>query len=197
MLGRSRLAVTVAAASCAAAAISASAVSHPAAALPAASAPAPGHAAKGVSAWAFSGVGTALARSGASWYYTWAPDHPGIASPHGVQFVPMIWGAGSVTTTTLRKVRHEGHYLLSFNEPDLRGQSNLTVSRALRLWPRLMATGMTLGSPAVATGAATRGGWLDRFMRGAAARRYRVSFITVHWYGADFATGQAVGQLQR
>ena len=29
-----------------------------------------------------------------------------------------------------------------------------------------MATGMTLGSPAVASGAATAGGWLDRFMAG-------------------------------
>jgi len=160
--------------------------------------PAPaGHGAKGVSVWAFRGVGNALARSGASWFYTWAPDHPGIASPPGVQFVPMIWGAGSVTAATLRQVRHEGHYLLGFNEPDMSGQSNLTVSRALRLWPRLMATGMSLGSPAVAIDAATRGGWLDRFMRGAAARRYRVNFIAVHWYGADFATGQAVRQLQQ
>ncbi len=35
-------------------------------------------------------------------------------------------------------------------------QSNMTVSDALRLWPRLMATGMRLGSPAVAANAATR-----------------------------------------
>ncbi len=59
-----------------------------------------------------------------------------------------------------------------------------------------MATGMRLGSPAVAAGAATPGGWLDRFMRGAAARHYRVNFITLHWYGADFATGPAVSQLE-
>jgi hypothetical protein len=72
----------------------------------------------------------------------------------------------------------------------------MTVSQALALWPRLMATGMRLGSPAVADNAATPGGWLDRFMRGAAARGYRVNFITVHWYGADFATGPAVGQLE-
>jgi hypothetical protein len=29
-----------------------------------------------------------------------------------------------------------------------------------------------------------------------AARGYRVNFITVHWYGADFATGPAVSQLE-
>jgi hypothetical protein len=54
----------------------------------------------------------------------------------------------------------------------------------------------TSGSPAVAAGAATPGGWLDQFMRGAAARGYRVNFITVHWYGSDYATGPAVSQLK-
>ena len=151
---------------------------------------------KGVAAWAFSGASTALAKSGASWYYTWAPGHAGIGSPRGVGFVPMIWGPGSVTAATLRQVRREGHYLLGFNEPDNSGQSDMTVARALALWPRLMSTGMKLGSPAVATDAATPGGWLDRFMRGARASGDRVSFIAVHWYGADFATGAAVGQLR-
>lgn len=151
---------------------------------------------KGVSAWVFNGVDRALAKSGASWYYTWGVSHPGIASPRGVHFVPMIWGAGSVTTANLRQVKREGRYLLGFNEPDNPGQSNMTVSQALSLWPQLMATKMNLGSPAVATGAATRGGWLDRFMRGARARHYRVNFITVHWYGDDFRTQAAVGELK-
>jgi Glycosyl hydrolase catalytic core len=151
---------------------------------------------KGVSVWTFRGVSTALKRSGASWYFTWAAGHPGVASPAGVQFVPMIWGAGNVTAATLRQVKRQGRDLLGFNEPDSRSQANLTVSRALRLWPRLMGTGMQLGSPAVADDAATPGGWLDQFMRGAAARHYRVNFITVHWYGSDFATRPAVGQLR-
>jgi len=151
---------------------------------------------KGVSVWAFTGLHRALSESGASWYYNWMAGHPGIKSPRGVQFVPMIWGAGSVTRANLRLARHEGHYLLGFNEPDNASQSNLTVARALHLWPRLMSTGMTLGSPAVATAAATPGGWLDRFMAGAAARHYRVNFIAVHWYGGDFATGAAVQQLE-
>ncbi len=176
----------------AAAAVPAAAV----AAVPTAAAAAAKDAKKGVAAWAFNGATTALAKSGASWYYTWAPGHSGIGSPHGVGFVPMIWGAGSVTAATLRQVRREGPYLLGFNEPDNSGQSNLTVQRALALWPRLMATGLKLGSPAVATDAATPGGWLDRFMRGARSDGYRVNFITVHWYGADFATGAAVGQLR-
>ncbi|MGO8883660.1 MAG: glycoside hydrolase family protein [Streptosporangiaceae bacterium] len=151
---------------------------------------------KGVGAWAFSGVRTALARSGVSWYYTWSAGHPGIASPRHVQFVPMIWGLGSVNAADLREAKRAGRILLGFNEPDMTSQSNMTVAQALSLWPQLMATGMRLGSPAVADNAATPGGWLDRFMAGAKARHYRVSFITVHWYGADFATAPAVAQLK-
>jgi hypothetical protein len=151
---------------------------------------------KGVSAWAFPGATRALAESGASWYYTWAASPAGIVSPPGVDFVPMIWGPANVTTATLDQVKAEGQILLGFNEPDLAAQANMTVQQALNLWPKLMTTGMELGSPAVAADAATPGGWLDQFMRGAAARGYRVNFITVHWYGADFATGAAVSQLK-
>jgi hypothetical protein len=151
---------------------------------------------KGVSVWVFNGVDRALAKSGASWYFNWGVDHPGIASRRGTAFVPMIWGAGTVTKANLRRVRREGRYLLGFNEPDNPNQSNMTVSQALHLWPRLMATKMTLGSPAVAADAATPGAWLDRFMRGARARHDRVNFIAVHWYGGDFRTRPAVAELK-
>ncbi|MFC8717848.1 sigma-70 family RNA polymerase sigma factor [Kitasatospora sp. NPDC057198] len=150
---------------------------------------------KGVGVWSFDGVDQALAASGAGWYYTWAPQHPGISTPASASFVPMIWGASSVTDTALAQARANGPYLLGFNEPDMAAQSNMTVDQALDLWPKLMQAGRTLGSPAVAYGADTPGGWLDRFMSGAAARGYRVDFITLHWYGGDFRTPQAVQQL--
>ena len=151
---------------------------------------------KGVSTWNVAGVSQALTESGASWYYNWGATPNGIATPAGVSFVPMIWGAADVTAATLDEVKSEGNVLLGFNEPDLGSQSNMSVTQALDLWPQLMATGMTLGSPAVADDAATAGGWLDQFMTGAKARGYRVNFITVHWYGGDFSTGPAVQQLE-
>ncbi|GGV27518.1 hypothetical protein GCM10010495_49630 [Kitasatospora herbaricolor] len=175
----------------------------PSAAATAAVAPAPAAqpvrgAKKGVSTWAFDGVGTALTGSGASWYYTWGPDHPGIAAPAGVDFVPMIWGSAAVGNGSLAKATQQGSStLLGFNEPDLAAQSNLTPQQALDLWPKLMATGLSLGSPAVAYGGADPGGWLDQFMQGARSRGYRVDFIALHWYGSDFRTTEAVGQLQR
>ena len=158
-------------------------------------APAVTGAKKGVGAWAFTGATQALSESGASWYYTWSAT-PGVAGPPGTAFVPMIWGTADVTASTLSQVKQEGPYLLGFNEPDMASQSNMTPAQALSLWPQLMATGMQLGSPAVADDGATPGGWLDQFMSGATARGYRVNFITLHWYGSDFATGAAVSQLQ-
>ena len=151
---------------------------------------------KGVSAWSFHGVDTALKQSGASWYYTWSSGHNGIDTPSGAEFVPMIWGPHSVTANTLNQAKANGHSLLGFNEPDMSSQSNMSVDDALRLWPQLQATGMTLGSPAVAWGGADAGGWLDRFMSGAKTKGYRVDFITLHWYGADFRTANAVSQLK-
>jgi hypothetical protein len=84
--------------------------------------------------------------------------------------------------------------LLGFNEPDMGGQANMSVDAALAAWPRLAATGMRLGSPAVAYGGDTAGGWLDRFMTGARQKGLRVDFITLHWYGSDFSSA-AVGQF--
>jgi hypothetical protein len=152
---------------------------------------------KGVGVWTFNGVDSALAQSGAGWYYTWSVGHSGIETPQGGDFVPMIWGGGSVTDKTLAQSRAaSGRYLLGFNEPDMSSQANMTVDQALTLWPKLEATGRTLGSPAVAYGGATGGGWLDRFMTGAKARGLRVDFIALHWYGGDFVTADAVGQLK-
>ncbi|MFF5246610.1 sigma-70 family RNA polymerase sigma factor [Streptosporangium sp. NPDC000095] len=151
---------------------------------------------KGVGVWKMPGLSSALAKSGASWYYTWSTRREGVTGPRADGFVPMIWGAGSVTPENLAQARRAGPYLLAFNEPDLPEQANMTVEEALSLWPDLMSAGRVLGSPSVAFGADTPGGWLDRFMSGAKERDYRVDFIALHWYGADFRPQPAVNQLK-
>jgi Glycosyl hydrolase catalytic core len=151
---------------------------------------------KGAALWKEAAITQALADSGVSWFYTWSADTGGIRAPKGVQFVPMIWGASSVNPRTLATAKRNGSVLLGFNEPDFASQSNVSVSKALELWPQLQATGMRLGSPAVAWGADRPGAWLDRFMTGAQQRGYRVDFITLHWYGGDFRSTAAVQQLK-
>jgi hypothetical protein len=149
---------------------------------------------KGVSTWDFTGVGAAMLDVHAAWYYNWSAG-PTNGAGTSAEFIPMIWGSGSVTVSTLNKAKAAGTTLLGFNEPDHGEQANLTPAQALDLWPQLQATGLRLGSPAVASGGATAGGWLDQFISGARSRGYRVDFIALHWYGGDFSTA-AVGQLR-
>ena len=143
--------------------------------------------------WTFDGVNTALARSGAAWYYTWSPSHDGVSGPG---FVPMIWGGDSVDAASLAKAKQAGPYLLGFNEPDMAGQANMTVDQALSLWPKLEATGKVLGSPAVAYGGDTRGRLAGPLHDRRRQKGYRVDFIALHWYGGDFTTPDAVAQLK-
>ncbi len=150
---------------------------------------------KGVGVWDFPAVSAGLKAVGASWYYNWGPSNDRMPAPSGVEYVPMVWGTANVADATLAKVKGEGRTLLGFNEPDMAEQANMTPAKALDLWPRLQATGMRLGSPAVAWGAADSGRWLDQFMAGVGQRGYRVDFIALHWYGSDFSTA-AVGHLR-
>lgn len=154
---------------------------------------------KGVALNPVAGASEALADSGSSWYYNWASSADGVTGTAGAEFVPMIWGPGSVTDAELGQAAREGKALLGFNEPDHPGQADMSPEQALDLWPRLESTGLRLGAPAVASGADVAGGWLDRFMSGAEQRGLRVDFIPLHWYGADFgpgATDQLRGYLQ-
>jgi hypothetical protein len=156
--------------------------------------PATASAKKGVSVWEMTGLGAALDDVGAAWYYNWASG-PTSGAGGAAEFVPMIWGARSVNADELARARDSGSTLLGFNEPDFDSQANMTVEQALDLWPQLEATGMRLGSPAVAVGGADAGGWLDRSMSGARQRGLRVDFVTLHWYGSDFSPA-AVGHLR-
>ncbi|WP_198653409.1 glycoside hydrolase family protein [Actinocorallia populi] len=150
---------------------------------------------KGVATWAYPKSKASIKNSRACWFYGWGPDRAGIAAPAGVEFVPMIHRAATIDDVA--KVKGRGYrYLLGFNEPDLGDQANMSVEQALDLWPRLVRTGLILGSPSVATGGELPGGWLDRFMKGAKKRKLRVDFITLHWYGADFRAKPAALQLR-
>jgi len=150
---------------------------------------------KGVSTWNFDGVTKALGDVRAGWYYTWGSTPEGVTAPPNVEFVPMVWGEKSMDQANLDRAKANGKALLGFNEPDFAEQSNMTPERALDLWPKLQETGLRLGAPSVGVGGDKAGGWLDRFMTGAAQRGLRVDFIPIHWYGGDFSAA-AVGQLK-
>jgi len=131
---------------------------------------------------------------GATWIYNWQTE---IQSGDVPEFIPMIWSGHFATSeiiSSLKKSRAPA--LLGFNEPDLESQANMTVEEAIRLWPRLMETGLRLGSPSPAEGYCDGGCWLDRFMKEADKRGYRVDFIALHWYW-DIRGKDAVPNLRK
>ncbi len=89
----------------------------------------------------------------AKWLYTWGSDRPE-GLPKQIEFSPMIWGNSpeeklSARIEAMRPLVKSGElqYLMGFNEPDQKSQSNMTVDRVLELWPILMDLGVPLVSP--------------------------------------------------
>lgn len=105
------------------------------------------------------------------------------------------WGAGGESTLDMEYVlmKHNANWpawdqinskqnvthLLGFNEPMQEDQANMTMQQVLRLWPKLQASGLRLGSPCTTDGTVD---WLYEFIDKARQRGYRVDFITVHYY---------------
>jgi len=126
-----------------------------------------------------------------NWFYTWSAINK-VGGNLSIPFVPMIWGANDVAkyASKLPSPANGGSpYLLGFNEPDGDTQSNITVSRALELWPQLETTPFLLGSPATAGNPTTSGSWLELFLAGEPGKAPpRVDFIALHWYAPPKAS---------
>lgn len=152
---------------------------------------------KGIGEYGSPNAASHLPESGVSWYYDWQPTSDVVNQPHGVQFIPMIWGMKNLNNHDLKAAKASGAgTLLTFNEPTDKGQAEMTVQQALDAWPQLEALHMRLGSPAPGTGDDTNPhGWLAQFMAGAKAAGYRVDFICVHAYQSSFDPTQATENL--
>lgn len=124
------------------------------------------------------------------WYYNWRP-FPKIAPAPGVEFVPMFWNAGDLSSENLALVQQsQATHVLGFNEPDMDGQANMTPDECLEAWPQLMGLRQLLGTPAPATSS-----WLEKFLPEANRRGLRVDFICLHRY-PDISDPDAVGSVE-
>jgi hypothetical protein len=141
----------------------------------------------GIGTWEVDSYDTSLKNVEAfnfGWYYDWRTTHLYSNNPNSsrtVPFIPMFWNAA----TTSESIPSNATELLGFNEPDRVTQSNMTVDQAITLWPKLMATGLRLGSPAMAGNAIPSTSWLGQFMSKASAKNYPVDFIAIHYYSED------------
>jgi Glycosyl hydrolase catalytic core/Malectin domain len=124
-----------------------------------------------------------------SWYYTWGYTPACIAGVKGVEFVPMVWSAGSLPIPS--PLPGGSDWLLGFNEPNITpGQANMTPAQAASLWPQLEATGRRLVGPAVADcggpgGACNYGtlNWYRDFLGNCS--QCRVDAVALHLYFCD------------
>ncbi len=120
------------------------------------------------------------------WHYSWGSRANFFAPP----FVPMIRNAAvldqdAIGIVTRQLAQTNTKHLLGFNEPDVTAQANMSVDKAISLWPKLQATGLRLGSPATV---APSSPWLADFMAKAKNKGLRVDFITMHIYAWPNAT---------
>ncbi len=149
--------------------------------------PKPRYASKGIGMPRFNGFGfEELDSLDVDWFYNWGARYPPLqpASSQAAEFVPMIWGRGSLERNDINKVLSEVPWtgaedLLGFNEPDHENQADMSVGSAIDLWPQLEQAGLRLGSPAPVQ---ALGDWLKKFMDAAAAKDLRVDFVTMHSY---------------
>lgn len=145
----------------------------------------------GIGAWenpAYTMLGWIEDTPALGWYYDWRTDQmwaPGQPA-RSTEFVPMIHSAGDVGKKIVSDLPVTT--LLGFNEPDnpASNGSNLSVAKAIALWPRLEARGLRLGSPATTQGGTLgRNSWQRRFMSQVKAKGLRVDFMAVHYYSTD------------
>lgn len=137
---------------------------------------------------------------GVSWWYNWAIGGSGGAP--GIEFVPMVWG----TSTAKSALPAGARYVLGFNEPNFKSQSDLSPQQAAAAWPDIQAhakaAGIPLVSPAVnfcgsasdSSGCTTSTitdpyTWLKDFF--AACAGCEVDAVAVHWYNCDLPSLKA------
>jgi Glycosyl hydrolase catalytic core len=139
---------------------------------------------------------------GVSWWYNWANQPPAGGDPR-IDFVPMIWGGGSLGQT----IPASSKALLGFNEPNFVSQADLTAQKAASDWPAIEAKAALSGIPIASPGVnfcgspADAGGdpsgctepavtdpysYLREFF--ADCQGCKVDYVAVHWYGCDLAS---------
>eukprot|EP00455_Lapot_gusevi_P049800 TRINITY_DN7125_c0_g1_i4.p1 TRINITY_DN7125_c0_g1~~TRINITY_DN7125_c0_g1_i4.p1 ORF type:complete len:262 (+),score=39.26 TRINITY_DN7125_c0_g1_i4:107-892(+) len=122
------------------------------------------------------------------WWWNWShqPYCQGTSQP---EYVPMIWGEPQIG---LLSQLPPSSWLLTFNEPNYKSQSNMSPEKAAALWPALEATGRLLVSPGVTLCSLgdlcvyTGFDWLDGFFR--ACQNCRVDAVAIHVYQCDIGT---------
>lgn len=126
------------------------------------------------------------------WYYNWSSKsfkETNFSNKkfHDLDFVPMIWGDPNEEFSTIfNRVKSNGYkYMLSYNEPDLKWESNTDPGTMLSRWNMFRENkgNIRLGSPATETFQINSDKWWTPFWNGLTVdEKNDMSFIAVHAY---------------
>ena len=139
---------------------------------------------------------------GVSWSYNWGntmtTQLDSKMDEYGIEYCPMTWNANYSATNITNYAHNHARtkHLLTYNEPNLKGQAMMTPSDAAADWPNIkqIATnaGLSIISPAMTYGTYegwTNGvAWLDAFFGSSGVSVNDVDGIAVHCYYTNFKT---------
>ena len=129
---------------------------------------------------------------GVAWYYNWGENPSSGSQYQGVEYVPMVWKETSATNLKNRvnSAKSKGYkYVLTYNEPDLQGQCNMTVNAVYTAWQGLDGmTGIKISSPVTALWPKASSNWFQPFMSKIDVNNdYDPDFISIHCYPDNYA----------
>ncbi|KAL9628318.1 MAG: hypothetical protein Q9164_007320 [Protoblastenia rupestris] len=132
-----------------------------------------------------------------TWAHNWDSNRAGLPSHY--DYVPTLHSTKEVHTgqwdNNVKKIISSGKtvYLMSFNEPDIAAQANMSPGAAVAGFYQYMkkyaSDNIKIGSPSVSNGVGTNPAtgqpmgldWLKPFLQECAG--CPISFVPVHWYG--------------
>lgn len=123
-----------------------------------------------------------------TWYYTWGADEKTYPDHEYVPIKQQYWWPSWEQIDNLKYVTH----LLGYNEPDHAEQSDVMVDVAVEEWPKMMKSGLRLGTPAT-----TDFNWLYQFMDKCEERNYRIDYVVIHSYWGGLSPQAWYNEMKR
>ncbi|KAI0445595.1 glycosyl hydrolase catalytic core-domain-containing protein [Xylaria telfairii] len=132
----------------------------------------------------------------ASWAYNWGSTTADL--PAGVAYYPMLWSpapdhSNGWDAAAKAAISNGADALLSFNEPDIASQANMSPQDAANghiQWMNPYAGQARIGTPAISSSENANQGvdWLKQFFS-ACNGQCKFDFCVAHWYGPGGANG--------
>lgn len=127
-----------------------------------------------------------IAKGSISWYHHWQSG-PVPQMPNDVEYIPMLWGPSKMNLWNQRKKhfgKHKPKYILAYNEPDVKGQANMSPKQAAKHFMKHLEPyrrkGIKVSSPQIVWNTK----WMDSFLKELRHRGGDVDFMAIHYYGS-------------